>query len=368
MAQQRRRRQAPLLMLGKEDVGAPSVGRAGFVERSTPPTAVARRAASPIDITAASPERGKGKGGFVARRDLPDRPRRAAAPLSVPSPQASPPPSGNGYRDDNEDWFDDGDVYDPPEVPSDASEDMGGRLSDDDELESEPSPEHELPSIKSKPRGTGRGPVARSRHASRPSKRGEDVGALAASVAAGVRGTASAASSSGVGTEPTLYFSKQARPVEFRPKTLTEYRELAPADGKYVELGKLGPDLQTEELQEKHEMRRRAREYARRAQRKNAETKVPVSRPSPTEEARKAQQDERERVASSRKRAMEFARHVPRPRLAELVDKAPVLSIPSDPGKGKPFLGQDVSRMGLDALEAEHDRLRAAVAEIRKRV
>lgn len=43
-----------------------------------------------------------------------------------------------------------------------------------------------------------------------------------------------------------LLFSKKARPVEYKPCTLKEYRETKPT--AYMELGKLQPDLHTEEL------------------------------------------------------------------------------------------------------------------------
>lgn len=43
-----------------------------------------------------------------------------------------------------------------------------------------------------------------------------------------------------------LLFSKKARPVEYKPCTVKEYRETKPT--AYVELGKLQPDLQTDEL------------------------------------------------------------------------------------------------------------------------
>lgn len=43
-----------------------------------------------------------------------------------------------------------------------------------------------------------------------------------------------------------LLFSKKARQVEYKPCTLKEYRETKPT--AYLELGKLQPDLQTEEL------------------------------------------------------------------------------------------------------------------------
>lgn len=43
-----------------------------------------------------------------------------------------------------------------------------------------------------------------------------------------------------------LLFSKKARQVDYKPCTLKEYRESKPTG--YVELGKLQPDLYTDEL------------------------------------------------------------------------------------------------------------------------
>lgn len=43
-----------------------------------------------------------------------------------------------------------------------------------------------------------------------------------------------------------LLFSKKARHVDYKPCTLKEYRETKPTG--YVELGKLQPDLYTDEL------------------------------------------------------------------------------------------------------------------------
>lgn len=43
-----------------------------------------------------------------------------------------------------------------------------------------------------------------------------------------------------------LLFSKKARQVDYKPCTLKEYRETKPTG--YVELGKLQPDLYTDEL------------------------------------------------------------------------------------------------------------------------
>ena len=52
-----------------------------------------------------------------------------------------------------------------------------------------------------------------------------------------------------------LLFSKKARQVDFKPRTLKEYRATKPTG--YVELGKLQPDLHTDELVAKVQLRLR---------------------------------------------------------------------------------------------------------------
>ena len=58
-----------------------------------------------------------------------------------------------------------------------------------------------------------------------------------------------------------LYFSRQSRQVNFRPKTLAEYKRLQPTE--YVELGKLPADLNSTELIAKRANKERVKDFSR---------------------------------------------------------------------------------------------------------
>ncbi|KDO26322.1 hypothetical protein SPRG_08395 [Saprolegnia parasitica CBS 223.65] len=58
-----------------------------------------------------------------------------------------------------------------------------------------------------------------------------------------------------------LAFSKKARPVQYEPCTLTEYKQEKPAG--YYELGKLKPDLNADDLVEKRANKERIKEFSK---------------------------------------------------------------------------------------------------------
>lgn len=70
------------------------------------------------------------------------------------------------------------------------------------------------------------------------------------------------------------YAGSVPRKVEYTPYTVEDFKEKPynPKSGKaYWELGKNGPDLETDELREKREKAERMRQYAANAHRKNRE-------------------------------------------------------------------------------------------------
>ena len=107
-----------------------------------------------------------------------------------------------------------------------------------------------------------------------------------------------------------LAFSKKARPVEYTPYTERDYKALL-GEG-YFELGKLGPDLDPEELAEKRLRQERIRAYADAVRQENRQQAAfaPPPRPAP-------------KPPSNRQKAIEFARNVPRPRLRADPDPDP---------------------------------------------
>ena len=106
-----------------------------------------------------------------------------------------------------------------------------------------------------------------------------------------------------------LVFSKKARAVEYNPCTLGEYRRQKPKE--YVELGKLQPDLNSDDLVAKRANAERVREFSKNLKSINM-GHMAMKGATPAQEV--AAQKENQAV-SKRERMREFARHrVPKPR------------------------------------------------------
>ncbi|KAJ1480881.1 hypothetical protein T484DRAFT_2771405 [Baffinella frigidus] len=98
-----------------------------------------------------------------------------------------------------------------------------------------------------------------------------------------------------------LAYSKQARPVEYTPYSQRDYN--AQYGAEYVELGKLGPDLDPDDLAEKRQRQERIKAYAEAVRHENKQ--LVAAAPEPRVKAK---------APSKRDRAMEFAKRVPKPR------------------------------------------------------
>lgn len=111
-----------------------------------------------------------------------------------------------------------------------------------------------------------------------------------------------------------LFYTKQPRQVEFKPYTLQQYKMIKPKE--YVELGKLKPDLNTDELIAKRKNLDRIKEFSKQLRQVNADmlTQQPKL-PSATEQ--NDLQIARQKYESTRQRALEFAKNnVPKPKVA----------------------------------------------------
>lgn len=105
-----------------------------------------------------------------------------------------------------------------------------------------------------------------------------------------------------------LAFSRKARPVQFEPCKLSQYKKEKP-DG-YYELGKLQPDLNTDELVEKRAKNERIKAFS--ANLRNINKGAQAKKP-PTD----ARQDQAgTKPKSTREKALAFAKRVPKPRLS----------------------------------------------------
>uniref|UniRef100_A0A7S0EK80 Uncharacterized protein n=1 Tax=Hanusia phi TaxID=3032 RepID=A0A7S0EK80_9CRYP len=138
-----------------------------------------------------------------------------------------------------------------------------------------------------------------------------------------------------VNPEDQLAYSRKARPVEYRPYSEKEYKAQY-ALGEYYELGKLGPDLDVNELNEKRQRQERIRAYAEavRHENKNLIAMAPERRDKP-------------KPPSKREKAIEFARKVPRPKLRAAQETSEEKSEPEE---------EQVTELQLLALRHKRDK------------
>jgi len=104
-----------------------------------------------------------------------------------------------------------------------------------------------------------------------------------------------------------LAFSRQPRQVDFQPYTMEEFKNKPynAKQQKYWELGKMGPDLETDELHEKREKAERMKQYGRSAHRKNMASQAPKNC--------QIKNPQESKMPSVRERALDFAKNIPKP-------------------------------------------------------
>lgn len=107
-----------------------------------------------------------------------------------------------------------------------------------------------------------------------------------------------------------LYFSKQPRAVEFRPYTLKQYSLIKPKD--YVEIAKMQPDLNTDELVAKRKNAERIKEFSKQLRAVNSET-LSAQRKLPSAAEQSDIEKSKQKYESKRQRALEFAKMVVKP-------------------------------------------------------
>lgn len=103
-----------------------------------------------------------------------------------------------------------------------------------------------------------------------------------------------------------LQFSRKPRPVDFSPATLDEYKNRYGEKGAKQELGKLGADLDDEELQLKKAVQMRTKQYCAAVHAVNRDRSLssgPPRKPEPKPEPK----------PNARAKAAEFAKNIPKP-------------------------------------------------------
>jgi hypothetical protein len=157
--------------------------------------------------------------------------------------------------------------------------------------------------------------------------------------------------------EARLYYSRKPRPVQYKPYTASDYRNI----NVPVKLGSLGPDLLNEELQERHEKAQRMREYARGVNAYN------LTSTSSTKKAPPPQERSRPVEKTAREKAMEFAKNVPRPKVKRRdgdgdYNSSGEFRLPPS----RDLMQGDEMMSELEKLEAQHDADVDAVEAIRR--
>jgi hypothetical protein len=150
-----------------------------------------------------------------------------------------------------------------------------------------------------------------------------------------------------------LAFSKKARPVNYRPKNLKQWKENQPEG--YVELGKLKPDLNADHLVEKRANKERVKEFS-----KNLHN---INKKIHRDGEKKTRKPEEKTELSSREKAQEYAKRVPRPRRRVVEEPEPQFD---DRNLGDGEYGEEVELSALEELEMKHNAARREVDAIRK--
>ena len=133
----------------------------------------------------------------------------------------------------------------------------------------------------------------------------------------------------------------QCRVVDYQPYTQEDYEELIQDEKKgYWMLGKLGPDYDPDELAAKREMADKRKAYARNVR----------ALAQPAREAKKPVTSSSSKVLSSRERAKEFAKNVPKPKLKE----ARLGKVDKDSGEQY----CEISELERLEMQHKHDRQR----------
>eukprot|EP01041_Mallomonas_annulata_P002338 gene2342-4547_t len=114
------------------------------------------------------------------------------------------------------------------------------------------------------------------------------------------------------GAYVSVSFGRNPRPTAFRPYTLEDYQRIKPQS--YVEMGKLKPDLNSEELVAKRANAQRIKEFSKNLKSFNEQSLQQQRRLPPSSEAVSVTLTKK-KEESSRGKALSFAKNIPKPKI-----------------------------------------------------
>eukprot|EP01138_Halocafeteria_seosinensis_P013189 gb/GECG01013470.1/.p1 GENE.gb/GECG01013470.1/~~gb/GECG01013470.1/.p1 ORF type:complete len:537 (+),score=85.73 gb/GECG01013470.1/:1-1611(+) len=173
-------------------------------------------------------------------------------------------------------------------------------------------------------------------------------------------------------TQQPPYASRKRRVVNYKPKTMQEYRQQQlkynSSDGStpWQQLGSLGADLENEEVKRKREKTKRMHEYGKTLSIEN-QKKIDKTgrRPPPIEEEAQIRQQRRNELSKFRERAVEFAQQLPRPKIKPSTKSSHSTTSQGSTKKSKSTYDLDNE---LEMLLQTHDELRKEVNSFRHAV
>eukprot|EP01038_Epipyxis_sp_PR26KG_P014997 gene14997-20174_t len=145
----------------------------------------------------------------------------------------------------------------------------------------------------------------------------------------------------------SLYYSKQPRPVKFKPYTLDQYNLIKPKE--YIEIANIKPDLNTDELVAKRANMNRIKDFSNNLKSFNQVTlrnqqKLPAANEQNDMEIAKKKMD------SKRLKAIEFAKNIPKPKIKNNKNNLNNNNMNNDDDNN---YGNDYGDYGMD--EDDHD-------------
>lgn len=167
---------------------------------------------------------------------------------------------------------------------------------------------------------------------------------------------AQASPTSAVRPGEELQFSRKPRPVDFAPATLDEYKNKYGEKGAKQELGKLGADLDDEELQLKKAVQMRTKQYCAAVHAVNRERSLSSGPP------RKAE-PKPEPKSNARAKAAEFAKNIPKPAPKPKAEPSPSETRKPEVRGPSP---EDLARADLEEIAQREQQHFADLARVRQ--
>lgn len=158
------------------------------------------------------------------------------------------------------------------------------------------------------------------------------------------------------GDEDTVASSnkKTRAPVEYTPATLDEYKQRFGSKADYAELGRLGPDLDDEDLLMKRAIQEKVKEFSRELHRVNKHR---------AGKAQPKQEPKADPKPTARAKAMQFAKNIPKPKLLppKQVLVTPTKTLEEDQARQEAVEWEDLRRR-----ERQHLEDVARIAEVKQ--